>query len=259
MSDSSAAASDPAPAPRPRKSFGERLSFWIGVSGSLVTVVLTLWNAYTKQQIDMREEELKSLELTLKERSTGVEESKERVDRYKWVLSLFTDLGSNDERKRNFTLSLVRLALTKEEAEQLFAGLQSSSDAGLRVIGEAGTSAIANDTLLRLVGQINAASKQDRVTAVGTLESDYNDSSAAIAKVLELYSPESLRQLSLNGVINGLYYLGRTDPKAWTKAQADSARQAIQSIGARPDIGPQVRQELSRLDQLLKTVPTAQQ
>jgi hypothetical protein len=123
------------------------------------------------------------------------------------------------------------------------------------VIGEAGTSAIANDTLLRLVGQINAASKQDRITAVGALENDYNDSSAAIAKVLELYSPESLQQLSLNGVINGLFYLSRADPKAWTKAQTDLAPQAIQSVEARPDIGPQVRQELSRLDQLLRSVP----
>jgi hypothetical protein len=116
MSDAPAVTSGPDPAQRARKSFGERASFWVGVLGSLVTVVLTLWNGYTKQQIDRREEDLKALELTLQERSTGVEESRERVDRYKWVLSLFTDLGSTDERKRNFALSLVRLALTKEEA-----------------------------------------------------------------------------------------------------------------------------------------------
>ena len=43
--------------------------------GSVVTIVLTLWNARTKSQIDAREEELKALELQLKERSTGIEES----------------------------------------------------------------------------------------------------------------------------------------------------------------------------------------
>lgn len=119
-----------------KRSFSDQLGFWIGIAGSFVTIILTVWNTHTKTQIDKREEDLKALEIKLMERTTGIEESKERVDRYKWVLSLFPSLNGIDEKERNFTLNLARLALTKEEAEQLFAGLQASSDTALRSLGQ---------------------------------------------------------------------------------------------------------------------------
>ncbi len=96
---------------------GDRLTRWIGIVGSLITVVLTGWNAYTKSQIDQREAALKQLELGLKERSAGLEESRERVERYKWVLGLFPDLVATDERKRNFTVNLIRLATGKKRRQ----------------------------------------------------------------------------------------------------------------------------------------------
>jgi hypothetical protein len=65
------------------KPFVERISLWIGVLGSIITILLTVWNAQTKAAIDKREADLKTLEVGLKQRSTGVEESKERVERYK--------------------------------------------------------------------------------------------------------------------------------------------------------------------------------
>src|SRR5438876_9995698 len=71
----------------------DRLSTFVGVVGSIVTISLTLWNTHTKSLIDEREGRLKDLEASLKERTTGIEESKERVDRYKWVFSLFGDLN----------------------------------------------------------------------------------------------------------------------------------------------------------------------
>jgi hypothetical protein len=73
--------------PRPGR-FLDRLGLLIGTLGSAITILLTLWNAHTKQRIDDQEQALKDFEVRLKERTAGIEESKERVERYKWVLSL---------------------------------------------------------------------------------------------------------------------------------------------------------------------------
>ncbi len=88
---------------------------------------------------------------------TGIEESKERVDRYKWVHGLFPDLNENDKKKKNFTISLIRQALTRGEAEQLFARLQTSSDKELQSVGQSGITAIQNEPIALLVSQMNAS------------------------------------------------------------------------------------------------------
>ena len=85
-----------------KKSFAEQITLWIGIAGTVITLVLTVWNSHTKSLIDKREEDLKSLELKLKDRVTGVEESKERVDRYKWVFSLYPVLNGKDDKEKNF-------------------------------------------------------------------------------------------------------------------------------------------------------------
>ncbi|MFD1143458.1 hypothetical protein ACFQ4C_20195 [Larkinella insperata] len=58
----------------------------IGIIGSVVTILLTIWNTYTKSVIDAQEKGLQELEIRLKERAAGLEESRERVERYRWVL-----------------------------------------------------------------------------------------------------------------------------------------------------------------------------
>ncbi|MFN8668136.1 MAG: hypothetical protein U0164_13240 [Gemmatimonadaceae bacterium] len=214
-------------------SMSDRLTRWIGITGSLVTVVLTGWNAYTKTQIDQREAALKSLELSLKERSAGLEESRERVDRYKWVLGLFPDLVATDERKRNFTVSLIRLALTKDEAAQMFTGLQASSDTGLRAIGQSTVAAIAAEPIAELVAQMNADTPEARKRAVAELERRYASSSQAITLTLRTFDVDMIGRLSPSAVINGLYFLANTEPAAWTSAQVASARQAMARIEGR--------------------------
>ena len=227
-------------------SIGDRLTRWIGIVGSLITVVLTGWNAYTKSQIDQREAALKQLELGLKERSAGLEESRERVERYKWVLGLFPDLVATDERKRNFTVNLIRLALTKDEAAQMFTGLQASSDTGLRSIGQSTVAAIAAEPIAELVAQMNADTPEIRKRAVAELERRYASSSQAITLTLRTFYADMMARLSPSAVINGLYFLANTEPAAWSAAQVASARQAMARIEGRAP-GAQTSAALAKL------------
>jgi hypothetical protein len=240
--------------PGRKKPLSEQITMLAGVIGSVVTIALTVSNARTKAQIDAREEELKALEIQLKERSTGIEESKERVDRYKWVLGLFPDLNDTDEKKRNFTVSLIRLALTRSEAEQLFASFQTSSDKQLQSVGQSGITAIQNEPIALLVSQMNASTADLRKSAVATLERDYKSSSQAITLTLRAYEPERIDNLSPSGVINGLYFLSATDPMAWDPQQIELGKQAGLRVEAR-GAGPQTKDALTVFREFLQKVP----
>jgi len=235
------------------QSFSDRITFWVGVLGSLVTVGLTIWNTHTKTLIDKREEDLKTLEVRLKERSTGVEESKERVDRYKWVLSLFPTLNSKDKNEKNFTISLIRLALTKDEAEQLFTGLQTSTDTTLQSVGQSGIAAIQNEPIALLVSKMNGSSAPGRKDAVADLVRDYKSSSQAITLTLNMYDKDKIGNLSPNGIINGLYYLSSTEPSSWNKQQLEDAKDIIRRIKAN-NPGVQTKAALNSFESLLQKI-----
>lgn len=237
-----------------KRTLTEQITLWVGVLGSVITILLTIWNTHTKSEIDKREENLKQLELSLKERTTGLEESRERVDRYKWVLTLFPDLNEKDEKKRNFTIALVRLALTKAEAEQLFAGLQTSSNKELQSLGQSGITAIQDEAIGILVSRMNGNSSEIRKDAVATLVREFKSSTPAITLVLRTYEPDRIDNLSPSGVINGLYYLSATDPAAWDRQQAEAGRQLAARIEARGG-GPQTKDALSTFRSLLLKLP----
>lgn len=231
------------PTMKNKKSFYDNLSFWIGIIGTVTTLVLTVWNANTKMEIDRREAELKSLEIMLKERSTGVEESKERVERYKWVFSLFPNLNGDDPQEKNFAINLIRLALTQKEAQQLFSGLQASSDTTLQSLGENGIKVIENEPIFNLVSQMNASTAEIRKHAVAMLIQDYKSSSKAISLTLRLYEPDKIDNLSPSGKINGLYYLSATDPEAWKKDQKQAANDVLVQLQSSSP-GPQTQKAI---------------
>jgi len=217
-----------------------RLGTWVTIFGSVLTMVLTFWNTQTKQQIDQREARLKEqnqlLEADLRQRSTSIEESKERVDRYKWVYSLVPDLSAEDGAKRNAALAIMRLALSKAEADSLLAGLQQSPVKEVRDAAEQGAKAIVaieSAELTALVKQMNATSADDRKRATGRLQRDFGDSAAAISLVLRQLGPEQVAQLSPSGLINALYYLGRTNPDAWTPEEIQQANSTFLQIRQR--------------------------
>jgi hypothetical protein len=235
------------------KSFFEKFSLWLGLLGSIITILLTIINANTKIQIDRREEDLKVLEMKLRERTTGIEESKERVERYKWVLGLFPTLNGQNEKEKNFTLNLIRLALTKDEAEQLFTGLQNSSDTSLQSIGQNVITVIQNEPIALLISQMNAEKSEIRKSAVAKLEQDYSSSSQAITLALRQYDSEKFVALSPSGIINGLYFLSSTDPASWNKDNVKNANEVINKLNIM-SLGPQTKAALTKLDNLLKQI-----
>jgi len=237
-----------------KKGLPDQLTLWVGIVGSLVTITLTIWNGYTKTQIDKADARVKLLDEQLKARTTALEESRERIDRYKWVLTLFPDLNGEDVPRKNFTVGLVRLALTKEEAEQLFTGLQTSSDKGLQSLGQSGVIALQNEPIAILVDQMNAGSAEVRKSAVATLERDYKSSSQAVTLVLRMYDPERIRTLSPSGVINGLYYLSATDSVAWDRQQAKAGAEVVSRVEAQ-GAGPQTAAAVNAFRSFLQTLP----
>jgi hypothetical protein len=243
----------------PTKSFLDHITTSVAVLGSLITISLTVWNSHTKEKIDQRETELKaqtaSLDAEVRRRTTSVDESKERVERYKWVYSIVPELSAPDASKRNAALAMVRLALTKEEAEGLLAGLQQSPNAQVRQAAEQGAVAIAaieNAELNKLVLQMNAPNADDRRRSTGRLERDFADSSAAISLVLTQLSAAQMDKLSPSGLINSLYYLSRTEPGAWTADEVTVATETIPRIRAK-NAGPQTQAELARVEAVVKT------
>lgn len=235
------------------KTFYDKLSFWVGLIGSIVTITLTFWNTHTKSQIDKREEDLKTLEIKLKERTAGIEESKERVERYKWVLSLFPSLNATDEKEKNFSVNLMRLALTKDEAEQLFTGLQSSSDTTLQSLGENGIAVIQNEPITILVSQMNAEKAETRKSAVAKLIQEYKSSAQAISLTLRMYDAGKLNSLSSSAIINGIVFLKATDSTAWNSQQILIAKETVRKIRSN-NPGPQTNSVLNEFEKFISTI-----
>jgi len=222
------------------KPLSEKISFWIGIIGTIVTIGLTVWNTITKNQIDAQkatlemaqakqDSTLKRIQAELDERTTRIEESKERVERYKWVFDLFPSLTAPDEKKKNFSVNLIRLALTTEEAQTLFTGLQTSKDKNLKSVGETGITAIDNEALY-LVNQIDGNDASTRKSAVARLIRAYHSSSQAIGATLDLLGSKKIGTLSASGKINALVFLSNTDSQAWTADQLTEANKVLQSI-----------------------------
>lgn len=235
-----------------------RLSTGVALAGSVITIVLTVWNAQTKQQIDQREAQLKvqtaALDAELRQRSTNIEESKERVDRYKWVYGLVPDLSATDAAKRNAALAMVRLALTKAEAEGLLAGLQQSPNEQVREAAQQGVATIAaieNAELAKLVNQMNADTADERKRAAARLLRDYDDSTVAIGLVLRRLGANEIDSLSPSGLVNALYFLGRTDSYAWSQDAIRQAKEVFPQLRARK-IGPQTQSALAGAEEVAR-------
>ena len=233
-----------------KKAISDQLTLWIGILGSLVTITLTAWNAHTKNEID-------AIDIRLKERTTSLEESRARIEVYKWVQGLLPNLDDKDPTRKILTVNMVNLALSKDDAKKLFAGLQASDNADLRLAGQNGLAAIQTEPVAALVQQLIAGEKSVRLQAANVLERDYTSSPVAISLVLHLYDDDKIKNLSADGLINGLYYLNRTDPAAWNESLVGLGGGVISRI-EKQGIGNKTRTELTTFGKLLKTAATGQ-
>lgn len=110
----------------------------------------------------------------------------------------------------------------------------------------------------RLLGQLDASGSDERKAAGQQLQDFYTASPQAIAAALALLRPERIDALSVNGRINLLYFLTRTAPLAWDPAWAAGAREAVERMLARSNVGEQTRAELKRALRLLDAVSAGQ-
>lgn len=228
-----------------------RIELWIGIITTVITILLTVYNTYTKSRIDDTERRLREIEVGIKEKAQELEEAKERVARYNWIRGLLSDLDESNPKKRSFTLNLIRLALTQDEAEQMFAGFQASSDKALQASGQDGMFSIQNEPIARLATQLNAPSEDISKNAVKTLKERYGTSSTAISFVLRLFNNDIIDSLSPNGVINALDFLKSTDPLVWNREQIYAARKAILLVQAKGIIS-RTRNNLDEFETFLK-------
>ena len=108
----------------------------VAIVASVVNIWLTVRNQAIEDRVKERGLAIQDLEAEIKRGQAELDKSRERTDRYKFVQGLLPDLVGADAQKQILTINVIRLTLTEEEAERLFAGFARSDDAELRKAGQ---------------------------------------------------------------------------------------------------------------------------
>ncbi len=237
----------------------KQIGSWIGVVSAVVTVVLTVVNAYWSNRIRQVETDLEARQLEiqsqLEQQRIELDAGRERLERFTFAQRLLEDLVDDVEPARSLKINLVNLALTEEEAEDLWQGLRASQD---ETVSSLGTMAVRT-RLARLVGQMDAATREERIGAVQRLIDDHATNPQAVEQALTMLEEPRVGTLSASGRINVMVFLQRTEPAAWnasTLRRADAALEAMRgraAAGTAP-IGEQTREILRGLEDHLDVV-----
>lgn len=216
------------------KSVVESTGKWLAIASAALTVVLTALNAYWSHEVSKLDNEIKLKAADLDRQRLELDSGKERLARYAFVQKLLSDVLVQNSTQKNLTVNLIMLALTEQEAQQLFAGLQSSDSHEIRRVGTLGSdvAAVASQVL-----QMNDAVKVNRTGALQTLINKHRGNSAAVEQALLLIESPKLNELSASGRINVLMFLLSTDKIAWTQQSISKAERAIAQIRSRAKDG----------------------
>lgn len=207
---------------------------WLALVSAAVTISLTVLNSYWSREINKVDQNLKIRESELKEQQLLLDAGKEKLARYAFVYNLFDGVLNQDQAQKTLTINLITLALTEKEAEQLFSGLQASSNQQARDVGTLGSDVIV---LQSLVAQMNDAVKKNRIGAVESLIQNHKENPQAIEFAIKLLELPKLENLSPSGRINVLVFLSNTDPSAWSPELAGRAENAVLTIRERSSRG----------------------
>lgn len=215
---------------------------WVASISTLVTLSLTVLNAYWSNEIRALEGELKKQQITLDEENA-------RLARYTFVQGLLDDLLSQEEAQKNLTVNLVSLALSNEEAKKLFSGFASSDNKQVENVGNIGLSTLK---IRDLVSGMNDSIKGNRLSSVKTLIDEYKDNTVAITEAIKMLEPNNIGRLSANGRINVLVFLRNTGADGWNEELVKRARSLVLEMQERSAegitlIGPQTQEELKML------------
>ncbi len=225
----------------------------LAIVSAILTISLTALNAYWSHSIERVDSDLKVREAALKEQQLQLDERRERLSRYSFVQGLLNGVLTQNAAQKTLTINLITLALTKQESEQLFAGLQSSADPQARNVGILGSDIVA---LTSLILQMNDAAKENRIGAVDSLIKHYRANSDAVDQAISMLESPKLDTLSASGRINVLVFLQNTDASAWTPSAISRARDAITIIRRRSaegtvDAREQTEDALNKLSERL--------
>lgn len=239
------------------KSGIEKSSLIVSIIAALITTLLAVYNGYMSSKINEAELRIKQLDVEIKDKAHELDVSKEKIARFTWIQSLFGDLiNEKDEKKRSYTVNLIRLSLTDKEAEQFFAGLQASYNRQLQIVGQNGFYAIQSEPIARLVGQLNSPSNQKSQDAFSKLQDEYRDSSMAINLILNLFAEGEIDNLSPHGLKLALRFLENTDPSVWNPNQIKIA-EGIIDRNAVKETDSKTNSVFDEFESFLKTVVRA--
>ena len=103
----------------------------------------------------------------------------------------------------------------------------------------------------RLLKAIDAPVKEDRLRALQALVDSHSASPAAISAALDMASTAQLESMSAPGRFNLLYFLSHTAPLAWDETRIRRARDTLDRVRNRPEVGKDTLEEITRMEGLL--------
>jgi hypothetical protein len=237
------------------KSVSGNIGKWLAMVSAALTIGLTALNGYWSAKVSETESAIKKEAAELEKRRLQLDTDKERIARYTFVQTLLNGALAQDEAQKNLTVNLITLALSEDEAKQLFSGLQASNNDKTQLFGILGSEVLA---ISNLVLQMNDVSKENRLEAVNRLIENHRGDSDTVNQALSLLEPPRLNALTSSGRINVLVFLRNTEVTAWTSQSISKAEQIIIQIRARADegvaIGPQTDNTLKRFYEHLVTI-----
>jgi hypothetical protein len=241
-----------------------KVSMFLGIISTVVTLALTALNAFwsheigkTDQRLKLEAAKLEEKKIEIDRQNLAITEGKERIARFAFVQNLFgAVLNEKDPGQRTLAINLINLTLTESEATKLFAGLQTSQDKRAQEVGNIGSDLVG---ITNLVVQVDAAAKQSRLGAVSTLIKNYSGDSRAVEQMLSLLEAPKSVELSSSGRINALVFLRNTDRSAWTPALLLRAEKILAPMLGNestniPGFGEQTRDAALRLSDHLANV-----
>ena len=235
-----------------------KVTGWLAVISTVVTVTLTVLNAQWSREADAKAQalnkRLQQREQELKLQQLQLDAGKDKLARYSFVQNLFSGVLGQNPAQKNLTVNLIALALTSDEAQKLFSGLEGSENQAAKEVGSLGNTVALGGLIL----QMNDAVKESRIGAVDQLIRNYKTNSAAVDQAIKLIEQPQLASLSASGRINVLFFLRSTDPSTWSQDSISRAEKAISEIRNRSksgiEIGAQTDDALSKLSAFLKSI-----
>jgi hypothetical protein len=128
---------------RKSETLANKVSVWVGIISVLSTLILSIFTFQINTQRQKAEDNQRitqnKLDEVQKEFQRQLEEKKFQKEKYQLVSTIIPDLTARD---KDIKINLIRLILGDEEASRLFLGLQFSTDAKSKEIGNIGSNTI---------------------------------------------------------------------------------------------------------------------